>query len=378
MILDSLKPLTKGQEELLSSLKDEKIQILGVFGPTGTGKSLFSLAYGLDSVTSGKYRKLVVVKPIIDIVTQEELTRKELMTYEDLVKMYMKDVLGGFAEEKIIDDLINSGKIEILDSRYLTGRSFNDSILILDDVQSMKAESVLELFIRVGKNTRVIIAGDPIFQALNNVTGDPSAILREILLNEKNAKVIDLGIKDIVREGAKRGLRFFLEYKLRSRKMSDIEKKIYDNIFIHAPDADVITVVEFSDEKAKLNINYENVPDSLIIVKEGSAGRVIGKNGERINNIEKDVSKKLRVVELKLDFKELIRAVHPVPWIIKHIEDVDFVGNELAVKLKKESGAFMGQKGVHVRFLDYVVRKLFGVGVKAIVPEEEEAEKKES
>jgi phosphate starvation-inducible protein PhoH len=299
------------------------------------------------------------------------------MTYEDLVKMYMKDVLGGFAEEKIIDDLINSGKIEILDSRYLTGRSFNDSILILDDVQSMKAESVLELFIRVGKNTRVIIAGDPIFQALNNVTGDPSAILREILLNEKNAKVIDLGIKDIVREGAKRGLRFFLEYKLRSRKMSDIEKKIYDNIFIHAPDADVITVVEFSDEKAKLNINYENVPDSLIIVKEGSAGRVIGKNGERINNIEKDVSKKLRVVELKLDFKELIRAVHPVPWIIKHIEDVDFVGNELAVKLKKESGAFMGQKGVHVRFLDYVIRKLFGVGVKAIVPEEE-AEKKES
>ncbi|WP_338604475.1 PhoH family protein [Sulfolobus tengchongensis] len=374
MILDLIKPFTKSQENLLQVLKDEKLQILGIFGPTGTGKSLFSLAYGIDSVTSSKYKKLVVAKPIVDVVTQEEITRKELGDYEELVKAYIKDVLSGFVEEKVIDDLIDSNKIEIVDSRYLRGRSFNDAIIFIDDIQSMKAESVLELFIRVGKNSKLIVAGDPIFQALSGQ--DSSAIIREVLLNEKDAKVIDLGVKDIVRSGAKRGLRLLLEYKLRSRKMTDVEKKIYDTALLHAPDASIITVSEFSAEKSKLGITHENVPDALIIVKEGSAGRVIGRNGERINNIEKETSKKVRVVELGLDFKDLIKAVHPVPWIMKHIEDVDFIGNALAVTLKKESGAFMGQKGIHVRFVDYVIRSLFGIGVKVIAPSEEEGESK--
>jgi hypothetical protein len=32
-------------------------------------ESLFTLAYGLDAVASGKYRRLVVVKPVIDVTT---------------------------------------------------------------------------------------------------------------------------------------------------------------------------------------------------------------------------------------------------------------------------------------------------------------------
>jgi hypothetical protein len=48
----------------------------------------------------------------------------------------------------------------------------------------------------------------------------------------------------------------------------------------------------------------------------------------------------------------------------------------LAVKLKKETGAFMGQKGAYIRLVDYVIRKLFGVGVKVILPEEGGEEKK--
>ncbi|WP_255424869.1 PhoH family protein [Sulfolobus sp. E11-6] len=76
MIMETIKPYTKGQEDLLAALKNDKLQIVGVFGPTGTGKSLFSLAYGIDSVISGKYKKLIVAKPIVDVVTQEEVTKK--------------------------------------------------------------------------------------------------------------------------------------------------------------------------------------------------------------------------------------------------------------------------------------------------------------
>lgn len=80
-MIENIKPLTKGQEELLNALKAEDTKIVGVFGPTGTGKSLFSLVYGLDAVTSRKFRRLIVSKPIVDSVTQEEITPRETPNY---------------------------------------------------------------------------------------------------------------------------------------------------------------------------------------------------------------------------------------------------------------------------------------------------------
>lgn len=34
----------------------------------------------------------------------------------------------------------------------------------------------------------------------------------------------------------------------------------------------------------------------------------------------------------------------------------------------------MGQKGVHIRLLDYVIKQLFDINVKVILPEEEKKE----
>ena len=76
-------------------------------------------------------------------------------------------------------------------------------------------------------------------------------------------------------------------------------------------------------------------------------------------------------MELKLDFKDIIRAVHPLPWVVKHINNVDFQGNELRVRLKKESGGFICQKGVNIRLVEYVIKQMFNVGVKVIQPTEE-------
>jgi phosphate starvation-inducible PhoH-like protein len=214
------------------------------------------------------------------------------------------------------------------------------------------------------------VAGDPVFQ--KPLTEEDSAsLLREILVGEENAKVIDLGLKDIVRPGAKRGVRLLLETRMRRRPLSPTEKQVLEASRIHAPDADIITVAEFIEDKRKFNITSENVPDALIIVKEGHIPRIIGRGGERIEAVEKETGLKIRAVELTLDFKPLIRAIHPVSWAYKHIVDIDFAGPNLAVKVETSGfGAFVGQKGFHVKFIDSVTRKLLGVGVKAVEVEE--------
>ncbi|RLG82681.1 MAG: PhoH family protein, partial [Thermoprotei archaeon] len=204
MLMEKVKPLTPGQEELANTLLNKDYTIVGVFGPTGTGKSLFGLAYGIDAIMKGDYKKFFVVKPMIDVVTGEEITlargSEQFMT---LVKAYLRDVIGDFIEWSKIEELISNGKLVFVDSHYLKGRTFDDAVIFMDEVQSLKPESIIEVLVRVGRDSRLIVAGDPVFQSLQAVEQDPAALIRDVLISEEKSKVVDLGIKDIVREGAK-------------------------------------------------------------------------------------------------------------------------------------------------------------------------------
>jgi len=366
-LLEKLKPMSPGQEEMLKALTSEDYEIVGLFGPTGSGKSLFSILYGIDAVLEGKYKRLIISRPVIDVVTGRELTAQELgAQYYEIVSAYLKDILSGFIEWSEIEKLVREGKLMFADTHYLRGRTFDDSIIFLDDAQNVPPESSIEILMRIGRNSKFIVAGDPVFQKPINVERDTATVLRELLLGEEDAKVVDLGLKDIVRPGARRGIRLLIEMRMRNRPLNEVEKKVVDAARIYAPDADVITVVEFIDAKKQFQITAEHVPDALMIVKEGYLGRLVGRGGERIQNIEQDTELRLRAVELTLDFTNIIRAVHPVSWIYKHIVDVDFQGPYLAVKVKSnEFGAFVGQRGFYIKFVDAVFRRLMGIGVRA-------------
>jgi len=378
-LLEKLKPMSPGQEEMLNALTSDEYEIVGLFGPTGSGKSLFSVLYGIDAVIEGKFKRFIISRPVVDVVTGRELTAQELgPQYYEIAITYLRDILAGFVEWSEVEKLMKEGKIMFADTHYLRGRTFDDSIIFLDDAQNIPPESSVEILMRIGRNSKFVIAGDPVFQKPHGVERDGATVMREVLLGEEHAKVVDLGLKDIVRPGARRGIRLLIEMRMRNRPLNDIERRVMEAARIYAPDADVITVVEFIDAKKQFQITAEHVPDALIVVKEGYLGRLVGRGGERIQKIEQDTELRLRAVELTLDFTNIIRAVHPVSWIYKHVVDVDFQGPYLAVKVRSdEFGAFVGQKGFHVKFLDSVFRKLLGVGVRAYeVAEEEEGRRR--
>lgn len=376
-LLSRLEARSPGQEEILKVLSDRKVEIIGLFGPTGCGKSLFSIAYGIDMVTSGKYKRFILTRPLIDVVTGRELTAADMgEMYYRVISSYIDDLLSGLVEPGKIHELVAQGKVVFADSHYLKGRTFDDSVVFIDDAQNLPVESAIEIMTRMGHNSRLIIAGDPVFQRSIG-SKDSASMIRELLLNEENARVVDLGLKDIVRPGARRGIKLLLESKMRNRSLSEVEKQIASTARIHAPDADIVTIVELKDLKTTYNITSENVPDAILVSKEGYQGRLIGKGGERITAMEKDLGMKLRAVEASLDFKPLIRAVHPVSWIYKHIVDVDFAGPNLAVKIESNAyGPFVGQKGIYVRFVEHVFKKLLDVGVRVYEVEVAESKRK--
>ncbi|MGC9009178.1 MAG: PhoH family protein [Sulfolobales archaeon] len=352
------------------------MDIVGIFGPSGTGKSLLSLAYGLDQIISEKYRRFYIVRPLVNIISGSTVS-SDVGTeiFKNIAIQYLQDLMSQYVDNEVINNLLKTERLSFVDLHYLKGRSFDNALIFIDDVQNIPAESVIETLIRVGNGSKLIIAGDPVFQRLRRVERDPSAIVREILLSEERARVIDLGINDVVRPGAKKGLKLLIELQLRSRTLSENEIKVLDLCKIHAPDADIVTVIDIGSIRDQYNLSKDIVPDYLIITK--TPGRLIGKGGERIQAIEKDLGSRVRGLELSLDFKEWIRSIHPVSWVYKHIIEADFAGPQLKVTVSSDgAGAFIGSKGVHIRFVDHVFKTLLGVGVIVEQVEEEEKKKK--
>lgn len=365
--MEVIKPLSRGQEEFVEALKSKEYEVVGVFGPTGSGKSLLSIYYGLEMLNAGIYKRFIISRPVIDVVTGREITIFEGgQLYYEIALSYLRDLLEGIVSWETVENMIRGGKIVFADSHYLRGRTFDNSIILIDDAQALPPHSGIEILMRIGKNSKTIVAGDPVFQKPIGMGLDGASLIREILLGEERAKVVDLGIKDVIRPGARRGIKLLLEARMRSRKLNDVESRILDLARVHAPDSDIITVVEFSEEKKRWEVVSEHAPDALIIVKEGTLGRLLGRGGERIQKIEEDSELRIRAIELNLDFKEVVRAVHPVPWVYKHVAEADFKGPNLVFKVKRtEFGPFVGQRGFYVKFLDSIFKKLMEIGVKA-------------
>ncbi len=363
---EKLVPQSEGQKRLKQALESKDYEIIGIFGLTGTGKSLFAITYGVSAVMKGEYDRFIIARPIVDISTSEVMTTAELKElYFKLASEYLEDILPREVYKEI-KKLIEEEKVVISDPYYIRGRTFDNSIIFLDDAQNVPPEVSTEILMRLGTNSRLIIAGDPILQKPLGVEKDGATLMREILLNEEKACVIDLGLNDITRPGARRGIKIAFELKMRKRPLNEEERKVLESINVHAPDADVVTVVYAKDLKEKYELP-EYTPDVLVVAKEGHQGRVVGKGGERITKVEQETGYRIKVVEWRLNFDEIISAIHPVQDIGDYIKDVDFRGPELVVFMRRRLGSFIGPKGAFIRYVDGVMRRLIGVGVRGLM-----------
>jgi len=358
------EPVNEKQKMLVGALESPDIDIVGVFGPSGTGKSFVVILHGISKLREEKYKRMIIIRPLVSISRSKLLDSSTLgEMYYETASSYLLDVAGDYIDLPELKSFLDSRKIVFVDPEFLTGRTFDNSLIFLDDVQYLNPEIIPEAIIRVGRNSKLVVAGDPVLQALEGKTRNTAAIARELLLGEERSLVINMGVNDIVRPGSKRGFKLALESRLRRRSLSEEENKVKAVLQSHAPDADIVTVVWLKDLKEKYS--SQSAPDVLAIAKENTLSRLIGKKGERINKAQEEAGVHIRAIELTNDLGEIVKAIHPVGWIRKHIESVEIEGAELVVYVDPEEyGAFVGKQGTYIRFLDDALKRILGLGVR--------------
>ena len=149
--------LNEEQKEAKAKILENTLTLLA--GKAGSGKTLLACQIALDQLFTRQIEKVIITRPT---VSKEEIgflpgDLREKMDpwvqpiYQNMFALYDKSKV-----EKLIED----GNIEIVPLSFMRGRTFLDSVIIVDEAQNVTHEQMEMIVTRIGLRSKMIICGD--------------------------------------------------------------------------------------------------------------------------------------------------------------------------------------------------------------------------
>jgi phosphate starvation-inducible PhoH-like protein len=136
---------------------DNAITILS--GKAGSGKTLVACQVALDMLLTRQVNKIVITRPT---VSKEEIG---FLPGDLREKMdpWMQPIYSNFYQlynKQRVDELIETGVIEIVPVAFMRGRTFLDSFVIVDEAQNCTHDQMEMIVSRLGIRSKMVICGD--------------------------------------------------------------------------------------------------------------------------------------------------------------------------------------------------------------------------
>lgn len=202
--LQTIKPLTKNQARAFRSYNEG--QNVMMYGCAGTGKTFLGLYFALTDLHGGLYREVIIIRSAVSSRDQGFLPgtlTEKMQVFEAPYRDICAELCNG--RRDIYDNLKKKGYLDFMSTSYMRGLTFDDSVIILDEVQNMTDHEINSVLTRIGKNSKVILCGDYLQNDLkltgrkNQETGIEKMI--KVANHMKSFDSIEFGIQDIVRSG---------------------------------------------------------------------------------------------------------------------------------------------------------------------------------
>jgi len=178
--IDDLKtfdPLTDNQKLFFDSYKRGDY-FVALHGVAGTGKTFCALYKALEEVMdkSNPFRKIIVVRSAVQSREVGHLPGDVHEKMEIYQQPYRQICETLFDRKDAWDRLVEQGFIEFISTSFIRGMSFDDAIIIVDEMQNLTFEEIDTVMTRVGYRSKILWCGDYRQTDLNKKKNDMSGI----------------------------------------------------------------------------------------------------------------------------------------------------------------------------------------------------------
>lgn len=192
--------LTSKQRVVVDLINENKVTV--VTGVAGTAKTFSAIYAALKLFTSSPdYHRIIITKPT-EIIGDTGLGYTP-GTLEEKLGVYMEnfnDVFEDIVTYDSIQQMITGRELQYKASQFMRGRTFKNSIVIVDEFQSFDIHTLMALVTRIGKaHCKVIFCGDV---KQNDINKKYVAVnlFKEILKDVQGATQFEFAEEDNMRD----------------------------------------------------------------------------------------------------------------------------------------------------------------------------------
>ena len=156
-----VEPKNKEQIFALELLLNEEIPLVTLTGIPGSGKTYLALMTALKFVEKNTKKRIIFTRPIQTVGKDIGFLPGDL---NEKMSPWLAPIVDNFRNQfgdlSYFEIMMEKGQIDVAPLSHIRGRSFNDSIIIVDEAQNATVHELKTVITRTGRNSKVILLGD--------------------------------------------------------------------------------------------------------------------------------------------------------------------------------------------------------------------------
>lgn len=173
--------------------------IVFAIGPAGTGKTYLAVAMALALLRNREVSRLILSRPAVDAGESLGFLPGDYMEKVDPYLRPLLDALSDMVTPDKLKSMMEKRIVEIIPLAYMRGRTFNNSVIILDEAQNATTTQMKMFLTRMGKNSKLIVTGDITQIDLQRRSDSGLVQIQDILQNIQGIEYVYFNKSDVVR-----------------------------------------------------------------------------------------------------------------------------------------------------------------------------------